>query len=152
MKQTRRDTVTGDITLDYFSQRFSEGWRIATIEWVRDRNVDEQTVTGSTAEAASDVAVPYGLQIAGAGTLEEHPVETTVLLLILEEIIREKRMGEIAAELNHRGYRTREGSQWGPTAVFNLLPRIIEAGPSMLKSAAWHQRRANISPDPPQLQ
>jgi hypothetical protein len=69
-------------------------------------------------------------------------------MLILEQIVKEKRISEIANQLNLAGYRTREGTPWGPTAVFNLLPRLIEAGPSLLKSAAWRERRAsNVKPN-----
>jgi hypothetical protein len=76
--------------------------------------------------------------------LEPNPLERTVLLLILEKIIREKRVTEIASELNEEGMRTRRGSPWTPSAVFDLFPRLIEAGPSLLKSADWQQRRAGI--------
>jgi recombinase len=63
-------------------------------------------------------------------------------MLILEQIVKEKRISEIAVQLNHEGHRTREGTLWSPTAVFNLLPRLIEAGPSILKSRQWSERRA----------
>jgi hypothetical protein len=71
---------------------------------------------------------------------------------MLEQIVREKRIQEIAAELNRNGYATRAGLPWSPTDVFNLLPRLIEVGPRLLKSAAWQQRRAANSAAGPHAQ
>lgn len=145
MQQTVRDIVAGELTLEYFVRRAADGWRVATIEWVRDARpgLAGREVSGLLSDAAG---VPYGLQVAeGRAQLEENPFESTVLLLILEQIVKEKGVGEIAMQLNERGYRTREGTQWTSTEVFNLMPRLIEAGPSMLKSAAWQERRAAVS-------
>lgn len=142
MQQTIRDTVSGELTLEYFVNRSAEGWKVASIEWVRvaEPSLAPDEVSGLLREAA---AVPYGLQVAeGRAQLEGNPFEATVLLLILEQIVKEKRVSEIAMQLNERGYRTRGGAHWTSTEVFNLLPRLIEAGSSMLKSAAWQERRA----------
>ena len=142
MAQRIRDTITGELTLDYLVQRSAAGWKIASIEWVREAPA-ETTVSLPTPETATTEPLPYGLQIAKDGQyLEENPLEATVLMLILEQIVKEKRISEIAVELNHAGHRTREGALWSPTAVFNLLPRLIEAGPSILKSRGWTERRA----------
>ncbi len=141
MKQSVRDIVTGELTLEYFSRRSAEGWKVASIEWTRESGV---TKTGAgLPELLTDPApVPYGLQVAeGTLHLKENPLEATVLLLILEQIIQEKRIPEIARQLNLEGYSTRDGRLWSATDVFNLMPRLIEAGPSLLKSAAWQQRR-----------
>lgn len=67
-----------------------------------------------------------------------------MLLTILEMIVAEKRVPLIADELNQRGYRTRSGSRWTATQVFDLLPRVIDMGPELLKSAAWQERRSRI--------
>ncbi|MBV9156466.1 MAG: recombinase family protein [Acidobacteriaceae bacterium] len=79
--------------------------------------------------------------------MEENPLEITVLMLILEKIVKEKRVTEIAHDLNLEGFRTRAGKTWSATAVFDLLPRLIDAGPRLLKSAEWQQRRSS-SPAP----
>ena len=85
---------------------------------------------------------PYGSRISADGlNLERNPVETTVLLLILEQIVKEKRITEIAADLNVNGFKTRSGSPWSASAVFELLPRLIEMGPTLLKSPEWRERR-----------
>lgn len=147
MEERIRDQVTGELTLDYFIRRSAEGWRLASVEWVRQAEAKEARA-GSTGvlQTTQATAVPYGLQLAAqGGYLEENPLEATVLLSILEQIVKERRISEIAVELNHAGYRTREGTSWTPTAVFNLLPRLIEVGPSLLKSGAWQERRPEES-------
>lgn len=132
--------IAGELTLDYFMRRSAEGWKLASVEWVREV---EETAPEPAKVLSAPVDVPYGLQVSKDGPyLEENPLEATVLMLILEQIVKEKRIGEIANQLNLGGYQTREGTSWSPTAVFNLLPRLIEAGPSVLKSAAWKERRA----------
>ncbi|HLH03345.1 MAG TPA: recombinase family protein [Bryobacteraceae bacterium] len=138
MAERMRDIVTGELTLDYFVRRASEGWRLASIEWVREQpGVAESEFAGKTLETH----LPYGLRIAEGGQiLEENPIESAVLLLILDQIVHEKRVTEIAHELNLRGYQQRGGGAWSPAAVFELLPRLIEAGPALLKSAAWRER------------
>jgi len=143
--QRSRDLVSGPITLDYFVRRAAEGWSIAAIEWVR-----EVEKTGDTAEPqqASTVKaeIPYGLEVAESGVeLIPNPLEASILLAILEKIVKEKRIGDIANELNRNGYRTRDGALWTAPAVFNLLPRLIEAGPELLKSPAWQELRGKTS-------
>lgn len=143
MKQSIRDVVTGELSLEYFAKRFGEGWKVSSIEWSRES--DGETVTAESTNLLGErETIPYGLRIAGGGVVQENPLEATVLLLILDQIVREKRIQEIANELNLQGYSTREGLPWGPTDVFNLMPRLIEAGPSLLKSAAWQQRRPSV--------
>ncbi len=124
-------------------QRSAAGWKVASIEWVREVTSEKAEPLPASDGSTTVTQVPYGLQIARDGQyLEENPLEATVLMLILEQIVKEKRISEIAIELNHAGHRTREGLLWSPTAVFNLLPRLIEAGPSILKSPGWNERRA----------
>ncbi len=142
MKQSIRDVVTGELTLDYFVRRSAEGWKVASIEWVREAGPAKPS-TGLSNLLTAPASPPYGLQVAeGSLHLEENPLEATVLLLILEQIIQEKRIQEIASHLNVQGYATRDGMPCSATDVFNLMPRLIEAGPSLLKSAAWQQRRS----------
>lgn len=141
MQQRSREFITSPLTLDYFMKKAAEGWRLTAVEWVR-----EVSDSASAAEIAQFPAkpeeIPYGLRITEDGTsLEHNPLERTVLLLILEEIVKEKRITEIAADLNVSGYRTRQGSSWTAPAVFELLPRLIEVGPSLLKSPEWTHRR-----------
>jgi hypothetical protein len=146
MKQQMRDVVTGEITLDYLVKRSADGWKIASIEWVRESAEEGAPVVAenqAVLTAKEVTAVPYGLQVAPDGShLEENPFEASILLLMLEQIVREKRVTEIASQLNLAGYTTRQGEPWDATAVFNLLPRLIEVGPAVLKSHVWTERRS----------
>jgi hypothetical protein len=133
-----RDRVQEPITIEYFQRRLSEGWRLKAVEWEKaeEAPADEQ---GETQD------VPYGLEIsASADRLRQSTEEVSVLMAVLEMIVTEKRVSLIADELNIRGYRTRSGLRWTPTAVFELLPRVIDMGPELLKSSEWKQRRPNI--------
>jgi hypothetical protein len=141
VKQSVRDVITGELTLEYFANRLAEGWKIASVEWFRE--TQEATVeVGSQNVLNTETALPYGFRLTDAGILEENALEATVLLLILDQIVKEKRITEIAAQLNAHGFSTRKGMPWSASDVFELLPRLIEAGPSLLNSAAWQQLRA----------
>jgi len=135
--QRIRDVVAGQqLTLDYFMERAAEGWTVAAVEWVRELGDSEQA--DATAASNLDEQPPYGLQVSAAGAhLEENTLEKSVLLLILEKVVKEKRVTEIAAELNASGFSTRRGGHWTASAVFDLLPRLIEAGPQLLESSEW---------------
>lgn len=144
MTQRIRDLVTGQLTLDYFTQKVAEGWKLAAVEWVRE--AEETTQTEALKVSLSSEEIPYGVHLSADGLhLEANPLERTVLLLILQKIIQEKRITQIAEELNQGGFRTRRGTAWTPPAVFDLLPRLIEAGPALLKSNEWRDLRANTS-------
>ena len=76
--------------------------------------------------------------------LEENTAELEVLLLIMEGIVQDHRISQIAEDLNRRNFRMRNGAMWTPTAVFALSPRLIEVGPHMFSSAEWIRRRERI--------
>jgi hypothetical protein len=136
-----RDVLAGPATLDYFVARLNGGWKLAAVEWERVAAAPAGEPTGATGEE-----VPYGFKISGDCLhLEQNAGEVQVLLLILEEIVRDRRFNQIADELNRQGMRTRNGSRWTPTAVFELLPRLIEAGPQLTKSNDWRQRRLRVA-------
>ena len=141
MKEFRRDVIRGELTLDYFATKLSERWKVTAIDWSRE-------VTDKTAITESDdilkPEVPFGLRFTEEGSIDENPVEATILLLILEQIVKEKRIQEIASELNAQGYVTRSGRGWNASEVFDLLPRVIEAGPSIFRSRAWQARRPPV--------
>ncbi len=141
-----RDLIAGQITLDYFMRKAAQGWKLTAVEWVRgaeDAATDSHPMEVSVEPPEE---IPFGLRISQDGLhLEENPLELTVLMLILEKIVKEKRVTEIANELNTDGFRTRGGRAWTATAVFDLLPRLIEAGPKLLKSSEWQHRRVSGS-------
>lgn len=142
MPQRTRDVMTGPLTLDYLVQKAALGWKVAAIEWVRE----VETAPLSDTVVTLTEEIPYGLRLAEDGSkLEQNPLERTVLLLILDSIVHEKRITEIALHLNSEGLPTRQGGVWSPSAVFELLPRLIEAGPSLLKSDEWQSMRSRKS-------
>jgi hypothetical protein len=50
----------------------------------------------------------------------------------------------VAAELNRRGHTTREGKPWTPSALFILLPRMIQVGPRVFSSEEWSRRKQRL--------
>jgi Recombinase len=76
--------------------------------------------------------VPFGLRVADDCVhLEEDPVERRTIELMLKLIKSDKSMSQIAADLNRQSLHTRDGSPWTQTAVFNMLPRLVEAAPQI---------------------
>ena len=89
--------------------------------------------------------MPFGLRVSGdCAHLEDNPQEREILFQIMELTIQDGPYSGIAEELNRRGFRTRDGSRWTPVSVFQMLPRLIEAGPGILMSEEWRQRRQRI--------
>ena len=138
-KERTRQLVSGQFGPEDFKQRLEEGWRPVAIEWEREI---ETSPAGETAPAPE---VPFGLQVAGdCSHLEENPAEREVLFQIMELTIQDGPYSGIAEELNRRGFRTRQGKRWTPVSVFQMLPRLIEAGPGILNSDEWRQRRQRL--------
>ena len=136
-----RESVEGSLDPEYVKQRERAGWRLVAVEWQR----------GSEAAAASEPAprveeIPFGVRVAGdCEHLEENPQEMQFLLTMMELIIQDVSIIKIAEELNRKGYRTRKGSEWGPVAVFNMLPRLIELTPRIFATEEWVERRKNLT-------
>ena len=138
-KERTRQLVSGQFGPEDFKQRLEEGWKPVAIEWEREI---ETSPAGETAPAPE---VPFGLQVAGdCSHLEENPAEREVLFQIMELTIQDGPYSGIAEELNRRGFRTRQGKRWTPVSVFQMLPRLIEAGPGILNSDEWRQRRQRL--------
>jgi hypothetical protein len=134
-----RDSVQHPVSLDYFQERLSAGWKLNAIEWEKEVEVPSEVA------APPDHEAPYGLEIApDASRLLQNPHEIDVLMTVLELIVVEKGVSYIAEELNVRGFKTRQGTPWSSPAVFNLLPRLIELGPDLLKSNEWQARRGHL--------
>jgi len=135
-----RESVEGSLDPEYVKQRERAGWRLVAVEWQRE-----------LAEAALEPAprveeTPFGVRVAGDGEhLEENPQEMQFLLTMMELIIQDVSIVEIAEELNRKGYRTRKGSEWGPIAVFNMLPRLIELTPRIFATEEWVERRKRLT-------
>jgi len=123
-----REVLSRPFDEGYFRAKLNEGWRLIAVQWERD-------VEGAPPDPARWTEdAPYGLRVAADCIhLEEDPVERRVLELMLKLISSDKPMSQIARELNDQNLHTRSGSPWTQTAVFNLLPRLIEAAPHIWK-------------------
>jgi Recombinase len=134
-----REDWLGAPTPDDIRRKAETGWRPVAIVWERDVDPAERHLQ------MREVDIPYGLKIAAdAKHLEENPTEHQVLMLTMEWIVQDKRLSQVATELNNRGFRTRAGFAWNPASVFELLPRLIEAGPRIFTSDEWIERRRHL--------
>ena len=136
-----RQVLSGPLNLDQIERYQKEGWRAVAVEWERE--------SPGVAIQPSTEATPFGLRVAGdCATLEENPTETEILVTMMELIIQDGPYSFIAEELNRRGYQTRQGGKWSAVSVFEMLPRLIEAGPKIFSTEDWHQRRQRSREQP----
>lgn len=133
-KERIRQPISGPIDAKDMESFREQGWTLMALEW--ERQVPE--------EPADVTEAPFGLQVVGGG-LEENSEETAALVTMLELLVEEGPYWRIAEELNRRGHRTRRGGKWGPVAVFEMLPRLIDVAPRIFSSAEWQQRRQTTS-------
>lgn len=135
-----RDHVQFPVPDDYFQRRIANGWKLRVIEWEQENKQETHENLNLTEDA------PYGLEVVlGALHLRQNPQEVAVLLTILEMIVRDESVPIIAHELNQRNFRTRSGRSWTAPEVFDLLPRVIEMGPTLLQSREWVSRRPMVT-------
>lgn len=133
-----REMLTGPLTDEQIRAKARSGWKPVAVIW--EREVDEAMPVYQR-----EVDVPYGYKVAAdALHLEVNDQENAVLMLTMELIVQDQRLSHIAARLNERGYRTRAGFLWNPASVFELLPRLIEAGPRIFTSEEWIERRKRL--------
>jgi hypothetical protein len=135
MKKTERvrQVISGSLGEEDLKQQAEKGWKLVAVEWEREVEVEEDALRGD---------VPYGLQIAAqTQRLEENPAEREILVQLLELLVQEGSYARIADEINRRGFRTREGARWTAVSIFEMLPRLIEVGPHVFRSAEWQKRR-----------
>ena len=133
-----REEISAQPEADYWKRKSEAGWKLAAVEWTKE--VEEGAALSDPAQE-----IPYGLRIAeDCAHLEVHPTEREALLLMLELIVQDRTLSQVAAELNGRGFRTRRGQEWGPASVFNMLPRMIEVGPNVFSQAEWATRRRRL--------
>ena len=121
-----RESVNEPPTEAELRRRTAEGWRVVAIEWEREVAGTAGTGTGPRSE------VPFGLRVSDdCEHLEPNPMEWKALELMLDLIARDNSLSQVALELNRVGLSTRRGHAWTQTAVFNMLPRLIEAAPEI---------------------
>ena len=133
-----REVLTSPPTAEYWREKAAEGWRPVAVEWERD-------VEGADENGILKEEVPYGLKVADDCLyLIENPTEVAAMRLMLEQIVLDKPLSEVAEELNRRGFRQRPGASWTQVAVFNILPRLIEIAPRIYSSEEWSEKRARL--------
>jgi hypothetical protein len=136
MYERERQTVSGLPSLDELVERATAGWSLVALEWQREISRPAQPARTPAVE------LPYGLRVSSDGLhLEENPEERRVLMSIMNSIVDDRPLSHAATELNRAGLTTREGADWTPAAVFDLLPRTIEMGPRIFSSAEWVSQR-----------
>jgi hypothetical protein len=134
-----REVVTGPVDPEQWKQKTDSGWKLVALEWRREIEGEESEPSIIMEE------VPYGLRVASDCTrLEEDPDERTVLVQMMELIVQDNSVSQVAAELTRRGLQTRDGKPWNPVAVFNMLPRLIEVGPKIFSADGWEERRERL--------
>jgi hypothetical protein len=116
-----------------------EGWQLAALIWERDTEVDTDD------QRPVHEVVPFGLRVADdCMHLIEDEGEKEVIMAALELIVQDFRLSQIGQELNRRNFRTRAGTLWNAASVFELLPRLIDAGPKIFSSREWAERRQHL--------
>jgi hypothetical protein len=128
------ERITGPLSAESVEKRKAGGWNLVGVIWERQ--------TDAAREPEPEIAVPFGLRVADdCRHLTEDPGEKEALLLMLEMIVQDRRVTDVALELNRRGYQTRDGQPWSPAAVFDMMPRLIEEGAREFSSEEWALRR-----------
>jgi hypothetical protein len=138
-KERIREAVTSLANPNYLTERAAAGWRLAALEWERDvpEAIEEPRAWSED--------LPYGLQVSEDGSrLVENPSETKIVILALDMIVEDCPLSQVSAEMTRRGYRMRDGLPWTPTALFTLLPRMIQMGPRLFSSEEWMTRKQRL--------
>jgi hypothetical protein len=139
-----REAARSPLELGYFTERAAAGWRLVALEWERD--VASEPSEPQELPARKLAPVPYGLRVSDdCQHLEENPLEMQVLRMMMEFIVQDFTLSRIAAELNRRDLRTRDGAPWSQVSVFQMLTRVIEVAPQIHLSEDWAERRKHLA-------
>jgi hypothetical protein len=131
-----RDVISGPFSPAIIDQRQAAGWQLLSVEWRRELPAMEAPTTGAFADE-----IPYGLRISDdCSRLEIDPMENQVMTQMMDLLAQDFPYSSIVSDLNEKGYRMRDGSLWTRVAVFNMMPRLIEAGPRLLSDDDWRRR------------
>jgi hypothetical protein len=137
--QHTREVLSTPLTVADLDRKAAQGWKPVAVIWEREIADDQPPLADITEP------VPYGLKIAeDCIALEQDVQEREALIVMLEMIIQDKPLSEVATELNRRGFRTRHNSNWTPGSVFDMLPRLIEVGPRVFSTEEWVVRRGRL--------
>lgn len=134
-----RELVHGSLDLESMKRREQAGWKLTALEWER------ALVTEGARPREVFEEVSYGLRVANdCFHLEENPEEMRTLMLMLDLIVEDQPLSRVASSLNEQGLTTRQGRPWSAVSVFNMLPRLIEAGPKIFSTEQWEARRTRL--------
>jgi hypothetical protein len=140
-KQRIRETMKTLPTLEYLVERVEAGWKLSAIEWERE---SAAAAPGSGRQQVIE-EIPFGLRVSDdCSGLVESESESQIIITALDMIVEDRPLSQIAEELNRRGYTTREGKDWTPSALFTLLPRMIQVGPRVFTSDEWVTRKQRL--------
>jgi hypothetical protein len=136
MLERERQTVSEWPSLDELVHRTADGWKLVALEWERE------ALARRGPPAHAPVEIPYGFRASEDGYhMVDEPAERQVLMIVLNSIVDDRPLSQAASDLNRAGFSTRQGRQWSPASVFDLLPRLIEAGPAIFASPDWIAQR-----------
>jgi hypothetical protein len=139
-KQRIRETMKTLPTLEYLVERVEAGWKLSALEWERESTATPMSVSRQVVEE-----IPYGLRVSDdCSGLVESEVERQIIITALDMIVEDRPLSQVADELNRRGHTTREGKMWTPSALFTLLPRMIQVGPRVFTSDEWVTRKQRL--------
>ena len=139
-KQRIRETMKTLPTLEYLVERVEAGWKLSALEWERESAATPMSVSRQVVEE-----IPYGLRVSDdCSGLVESEVERQIIITALDMIVEDRPLSQVADELNRRGHTTREGKMWTPSALFTLLPRMIQVGPRVFTSDEWVTRKQRL--------
>jgi hypothetical protein len=134
-----RELAHGPLDLASVKRKQEAGWTLVALEW--ERPIEAEGATGRT----TFEEVSYGLRVANDCLhLEEDPDEMRTLMLMLDLIVEDHALSRVASALNERGLTTRQGRPWSAVSVFNMLPRLIEAGPKIFSTEEWEARKGRL--------
>jgi hypothetical protein len=140
-KERVRETMSSLPTLEHLLERVEAGWKLTALEWERDAQSAPLPVPNT--ELVHEI--PYGMRVSeDCSGLVESPSERQIIITALDMIVDDRPLSEVAAELNRRGHTQRDGQAWTPTALFVLLPRMIEVGPRLFTSSDWATRKQRL--------
>ena len=134
-----REPVSTLPSPEQWAAKENEGWHPVAIEWAREPQP-------SAEEARQHQRpIPYGLRIsADCAHLEVDPIEKEVMTLVIAMIAGDHPLSKIAAELNQREFRPRQGTEWTQVSIFKLLPRIVEFGPEIMSAEEWSSSKKDV--------
>ncbi|MBP1636142.1 MAG: hypothetical protein H6Q10_2716 [Acidobacteria bacterium] len=135
-----RETVWEPPSPHQLLEKARKGWTLVALEWEREMAPEEAVSMGLACD------VPFGLRIAANSlTLEEDPQERAILTAMLDLLVQDDlRFSEIARALNEKGLRRRGGGSWTQSDVFEMLPRVVEVAPTILKSDQWEKLKSRL--------